>query len=262
MNYQRIYDELIARGKTRAWTKTCAPVAVEIHHIVPKCIGGTDDKDNLVCLTVREHVLAHVLLAKAQGGKLWRAAFGMTFGNRLENVNSKTIAEIKINSRKIISEKMLGNTNGSYIWSDDRKLIHKEAMSKVGYTPAKHAALSKAWLINTGSKQTVESNIKRSNLMKAIKFVPSKAGDFETCSKAGKANKGIKKSPRSKEHTENHKQALRSKSPHWQYYDELLELWKNNGRPKVAGFTKIALSNNYPNAHYGKMVENFKKEEK
>lgn len=35
-----------------------------IHQIVPKGIGGGDSKENLVKLTIREHLFAHLLLAK------------------------------------------------------------------------------------------------------------------------------------------------------------------------------------------------------
>ena len=37
----------------------------EIHHIVPRCMKGTDDPGNLIQLTLREHFLAHWLLWKA-----------------------------------------------------------------------------------------------------------------------------------------------------------------------------------------------------
>lgn len=36
----------------------------EEHHIVPRCLGGSDDKSNLVLLTAREHFIAHRLLSK------------------------------------------------------------------------------------------------------------------------------------------------------------------------------------------------------
>lgn len=36
----------------------------ECHHIVPKCMGGTSEKNNLVYLTLREHFIAHWLLPK------------------------------------------------------------------------------------------------------------------------------------------------------------------------------------------------------
>ena len=34
------------------------------HHIIPKCVGGTDDKDNLIELSWLTHYYAHYLLAK------------------------------------------------------------------------------------------------------------------------------------------------------------------------------------------------------
>lgn len=36
-----------------------------LHHIIPRCFGGTDDDSNLISLTYREHFIAHALLAKA-----------------------------------------------------------------------------------------------------------------------------------------------------------------------------------------------------
>lgn len=37
----------------------------ETHHIHPKCLGGSDDKSNLIRLTPRQHYIAHMLLAFA-----------------------------------------------------------------------------------------------------------------------------------------------------------------------------------------------------
>jgi hypothetical protein len=36
----------------------------EKHHIIPKCMGGSDKQNNLVILTAREHYIAHLLLTK------------------------------------------------------------------------------------------------------------------------------------------------------------------------------------------------------
>ena len=36
----------------------------ENHHIIPRSFGGSDDKDNLVLLTAKEHFICHFLLAK------------------------------------------------------------------------------------------------------------------------------------------------------------------------------------------------------
>lgn len=38
---------------------------VEKHHIIPKCMGGSDDISNIVALPVRAHFICHYLLHKA-----------------------------------------------------------------------------------------------------------------------------------------------------------------------------------------------------
>lgn len=59
MNYQKHYYTLIERAKSRVLEGY-----VEKHHILPKCMGGTDDISNLVALTPEEHFVAHQLLIK------------------------------------------------------------------------------------------------------------------------------------------------------------------------------------------------------
>jgi len=60
MNYYKIYQSLVERGKNRSLGEAYK----ETHHIIPRCMGGSDDKDNLVDLTPEEHYLAHLLLVK------------------------------------------------------------------------------------------------------------------------------------------------------------------------------------------------------
>ncbi|ATN93192.1 MobB-like homing endonuclease [Salmonella phage Melville] len=59
MNYQRIYDSLMERLFASPFIGY-----TENHHIIPRCMGGSDDKDNLVALSAREHFIAHQLLYK------------------------------------------------------------------------------------------------------------------------------------------------------------------------------------------------------
>ncbi|ADG60090.1 homing endonuclease [Acinetobacter phage Acj9] len=55
MDYLRIYNEIIERGVKRSWSKGESDGhKIEMHHIIPKCMGGTDEPGNLVALTVRE----------------------------------------------------------------------------------------------------------------------------------------------------------------------------------------------------------------
>lgn len=59
MNYQKVYDNLINRAINRH-----IDGYVELHHVVPRCMGGVDLQSNIVALTPEEHFLAHVLLVK------------------------------------------------------------------------------------------------------------------------------------------------------------------------------------------------------
>ena len=61
MNYQRIYDQIIERAKSENRQKS-GDIYYEAHHIIPRCLGGSNNKDNLVFLTAREHFLCHWLL--------------------------------------------------------------------------------------------------------------------------------------------------------------------------------------------------------
>lgn len=56
MNYQRIYEQLTAKDMIADYT--------EKHHIIPRCMGGTNHKSNLVKLTPEAHYVAHQLLVK------------------------------------------------------------------------------------------------------------------------------------------------------------------------------------------------------
>jgi hypothetical protein len=76
MNYKRIYDSLITNARLRftstantrkQWTKEYKKNHsdyIEIHHIIPTCLGGADQSANLCVLTAKEHYIAHKLLWK------------------------------------------------------------------------------------------------------------------------------------------------------------------------------------------------------
>ena len=64
VKYKRWYDQIIECGRGRRLSFYC-----ETHHILPRSLGGTDDPDNLVDLTYREHFLVHWLLIKITSGK-------------------------------------------------------------------------------------------------------------------------------------------------------------------------------------------------
>jgi hypothetical protein len=61
MDHKKVYDKLISTRLDRVLDKN---EYYEKHHIIPKSMGGSNSNENLVCLTAREHYLAHWLLAK------------------------------------------------------------------------------------------------------------------------------------------------------------------------------------------------------
>ena len=76
--YHRWYEQLIAHARQRP----PPDVYFEIHHIVPRALGGGDEPSNLIELTYREHFLAHWLLTKMLDGRakssMVRALYCMT----------------------------------------------------------------------------------------------------------------------------------------------------------------------------------------
>ena len=95
MNYSKHYNHLISRAKERTLEGY-----KESHHIIPKCLGGTDDPANLVNLTAREHFLAHILLAKIYGGTLWHAVNLM---GRQKKYTNRLYERARIEHSKLVS---------------------------------------------------------------------------------------------------------------------------------------------------------------
>ena len=54
-----MYDKFIQKYKNQVIP---ASVYTEKHHILPKHVGGTNEQDNIIVLTYRQHILAHLLL--------------------------------------------------------------------------------------------------------------------------------------------------------------------------------------------------------
>lgn len=106
MNYQKIYDSIVERGKNRVLEGY-----KEKHHIVPRCMGGTDDAENLVTLTPEEHYLCHLLLVKIHPNniRLVKAAMFMVSSNEHQQRNNKVYGWL----RRQYSEYMRGPNNPS-----------------------------------------------------------------------------------------------------------------------------------------------------
>jgi hypothetical protein len=107
MNYRLIYDNIITRAITELRYKSTDQY-FECHHIVPRCMGGSNKKTNLVLLTAREHFIVHWLLIRIHpdNRKLAHAFWAMCNlkGKSLDNritPSSRTYMEAKEHQSKL-----------------------------------------------------------------------------------------------------------------------------------------------------------------
>jgi len=104
MDYKAVYEKLMQKARSRGDVAGYS----EKHHVVPRCLGGSNSKDNLVVLTAEEHFLAHQLLVKMHPGnhKLAYAAQAMVFKNAKTRRSNKLYGWLKRRMAQASSDKM------------------------------------------------------------------------------------------------------------------------------------------------------------
>lgn len=114
MNYEKIYTNLILTRQQLNRVKN-NDGSLERHHILPKCLGGTNNNDNLVLLTPREHFIAHWLLYKMYTGKAKAKMAYAFFKMSQNNPNQKRTITSKLFQyrRTIISKSCTGENHHS-----------------------------------------------------------------------------------------------------------------------------------------------------
>ncbi len=136
MNYKRIYYNIVNNRLNN-------PVLneyTECHHIFPKSLGGTDDKQNLVNLLAREHFICHLLLTKmykkdsVEWVKMMKAFEYMYSFNKNQNryINNKWYEYLKVNFSKAQSLNQSGTSNSQYgkCWVSNLKLKECKSINK------------------------------------------------------------------------------------------------------------------------------------
>lgn len=156
MNYVKHYGALIERAKARV-----APLGyTEKHHIVPRCLGGSDEPSNLVRLTAEEHFVAHQLLVKIhpKNDKIVYAACLMSQSPHGKRVNNRQYSWLKAKLAEIQSVNFSGK-----IWTVEQNMSRSETVKKQWADPEARARKVSAML---GKTWSAESRAAKSASMK------------------------------------------------------------------------------------------------
>jgi len=134
MDHARIYHSLVTKANGRGLNKAEHTGYFEIHHIVPRCRGGSDAGNSLVMLTGREHYIAHMLLWKMHPNDylLLYAAFMMTNVDSRNGgkVNSRLYAATREEFARVKSETTEGMMTKQLVGVRNHRLL---VVSEAGY---------------------------------------------------------------------------------------------------------------------------------
>jgi len=103
VDYPAIYEAFIADRREREHLVERG----ERHHVLPRCLGGEDEPENIVRLSSGDHLFAHILLAKIHGGGLLVAAVRMSGMKRYRGRHARERYQCL---RDQLSRDMIGNT--------------------------------------------------------------------------------------------------------------------------------------------------------
>lgn len=62
ITWDTIYKEIISDLSKRGYSEIGPNDGLERHHIIPKCMDGIDNEDNIVIVTTKEHTILHCIL--------------------------------------------------------------------------------------------------------------------------------------------------------------------------------------------------------
>lgn len=143
MNYSHHYNQLIKNANKRN-----TDVYTESHHIIPRCMGGSDEKTNLVNLTPEEHYVAHQLLIKIypENRKLIYAAVMMCVSSKGARPKNKLYGWLRrklSESRKLNTGINSSQLNTSWVFNNKLNIAKKinnadvELYIKSGWYPGR-----------------------------------------------------------------------------------------------------------------------------
>lgn len=114
---------------------------LEKHHIIPKCLGGTDDINNIVKMSAASHLEAHILLLKLNPDNLdlLLAVNSMLMSSKFTKEQKKeiNIDEIDLIKYSEIREKLSLLQKGKYSTDDHRQKLKKPKSTTIEADKAK-----------------------------------------------------------------------------------------------------------------------------
>lgn len=134
----------------------------EKHHIIPKSMGGSDDSNNLILLTGREHFISHILLWKSfQNRQTNFALWSMRMKKeRLFQLSSKNYESLRQEHSKFQSEKMRENNPMYNTLTKNKISNHKKGKKLKEETKRKMSIVRKGVPKTEETKQKMSSSAK------------------------------------------------------------------------------------------------------
>lgn len=127
------YNEFIQNIITTRGQFNCGDIYHERHHIIPKCLGGSNDKSNLIDLFAHEHLIAHKLLVEEHPDnlKLLQAynimAFTQNKSQKRQELSPEEYEEIRTALSTRLKDYYSDKTNhpcyGTHLSEERKKLI-------------------------------------------------------------------------------------------------------------------------------------------
>lgn len=156
INWEGIYNRLITE---RGFEHKPEHNYTELHHIVPRYLGGGNEKENLVRLSLKDHTLAHYVLWRWKGNQQDKVAYLMK-GGQTEKGNKERIVLAAEASREVNRERWLRDNPMKNEKLKEQSYITKR-LKYDGKVHSQEGLLRIKELNNSGGQHTPEAIQKR-----------------------------------------------------------------------------------------------------
>lgn len=219
--YYKQYNNLIAKCQEMEKEGYPEGMYTEVHHILPKCQGGTNNKCNLVRMPAKYHIFAHIFLMKAfpNNKNLVYAVHMMISGinNRFEREGRKTNRPI--------------NKLYSLVREEYSKVLKSKTLSEETKKKISNSKKGKPQNISEEGRERKKSFLGRKHTEETKKKI--------SLSSKHKGPKGI---PLSEDHKRKISESQKGKVISDKTREKLRLAWKNRARIGVSEETRKKLS--------------------